>query len=159
MAPVQTSLHGSQDESHSNQIHSRQFCCNSFLIALILQAQAICFGENEAPTVMCPRQLVPLLPFPWFHPQNRQMDIEVVGCVKMALSKLQTYYQKSVVEDGEDVAKAIWHRDMWHGIIEHPPSREGGGDSEEEEGTSRTEDNNSDSRQQQQVLQWELERQ
>ncbi|KYO34090.1 hypothetical protein Y1Q_0005068 [Alligator mississippiensis] len=36
----------------------------------------------------------------------RHMDLEVVGCVKMALSELQTYYQKSEVEDGEDIAKA-----------------------------------------------------
>ncbi|KYO35509.1 hypothetical protein Y1Q_0008070 [Alligator mississippiensis] len=52
----------------------------------------------------------------------RQMDIEVVGCVKIALRELQTYYQKSVAEDGEDTSKVTWHKDMWHRIIQPPPS-------------------------------------
>ncbi|KYO37013.1 hypothetical protein Y1Q_0000880 [Alligator mississippiensis] len=64
----------------------------------------------------------------------------------MALRELQTYYQKSVMEDGEDAAKATWHRDMWHRIIQRPLSGELGGDREEEEETSGTEDSNSSSR-------------
>ncbi|KYO41294.1 hypothetical protein Y1Q_0006149 [Alligator mississippiensis] len=66
--------------------------------------------------------------------------------MKMALSELQTYYQKSVVEDGEDTAKATWDRDVWHRIFQLPPSREGGSDSEEEEETSGTEDIDNSSR-------------
>ncbi|KYO28102.1 hypothetical protein Y1Q_0005096 [Alligator mississippiensis] len=76
----------------------------------------------------------------------RHTDVEVVGCVKMALSELQTYYQTSVVEDGEDATKATWHRDMWHRTFQLPLSEEGGSDSEEEEETSGAEDSNSSSR-------------
>ncbi|KYO24307.1 hypothetical protein Y1Q_0004334 [Alligator mississippiensis] len=49
------------------------------------------------------------------------MDVEVVGCMKMALSELQTYHQKAVAEDGEDTANATWHRDMWHRTMQPPP--------------------------------------
>ncbi|KYO17222.1 hypothetical protein Y1Q_0005145 [Alligator mississippiensis] len=73
-----------------------------------------------------------------------QTDVDVVDCVKMVLSELQTYYQKSVVEEGDDAAKATWHRDMWHRIIQHPLSGERGGGNEEE-GTSGTKDSSSGS--------------
>ncbi|KYO36248.1 hypothetical protein Y1Q_0024031 [Alligator mississippiensis] len=74
----------------------------------------------------------------------RQTDIEVVGCMKMVLSELQTYYQKSVAKDGEDTANATWHRDTWHKTIQPPPSEEGSESSGEEEQTSGTEDSDSD---------------
>ncbi|KYO35467.1 hypothetical protein Y1Q_0008035 [Alligator mississippiensis] len=61
----------------------------------------------------------------------------------MALSKLRTYYQKSVAEDGEDAAHATWHRDMWHRTIQ-PPLREEESDDSKEEQTSGMEDSDSD---------------
>ncbi|KYO24306.1 hypothetical protein Y1Q_0004333 [Alligator mississippiensis] len=75
----------------------------------------------------------------------RQMDVEVMGCVKMALSKLRTYHQKAVAEDGEDTANTAWHRDMWHRTIQPPPREEESDGTREEEQTSGTEDNDSDS--------------
>ncbi|KYO20822.1 hypothetical protein Y1Q_0012674 [Alligator mississippiensis] len=63
----------------------------------------------------------------------------------MVLREHQTYYQKSVMEDGEDAAKATWHKDTWDRIFQLPPSGEGGGDSEEEEETNGTEDSDSSS--------------
>ncbi|KYO46622.1 hypothetical protein Y1Q_0018389 [Alligator mississippiensis] len=63
----------------------------------------------------------------------------------MAVSELQTYYLKSVVEDGEDMAKATWHRDTWHRTLQLPPCGEGGSDNEEKEEANGPEDSDSSS--------------
>ncbi|KYO46800.1 hypothetical protein Y1Q_0014405 [Alligator mississippiensis] len=75
----------------------------------------------------------------------KHMDLEVVDCVEMALSKLQTYYQTTVAEDSEDMTKSTWQRDTWHRIFQLTLSGETHCDCEEDAETTRSEDSSNDS--------------
>lgn len=79
--------------------------------------------------------------------------LSVDDCAKMGLRELQLYHQKTVGEDGKEVAKTIWQMCHWHRLFEDIASpEEESGDveeeieaSEEESGSSDNNNENSDS--------------
>ncbi|KYO48475.1 hypothetical protein Y1Q_0022665 [Alligator mississippiensis] len=76
----------------------------------------------------------------------RHMKLEVADCVKTVLSKLQSYYQKMIGEDGEGMANTTWQRDSWHRLYKDPPQRKMDSDSEGDDEATGSSDSNEDSK-------------
>ncbi|KYO48494.1 hypothetical protein Y1Q_0022682 [Alligator mississippiensis] len=79
----------------------------------------------------------------------RHINLSVKDCVKMGLSELRVYYQKTVEDYGEEMAEIIWKRNGWHRLFKnktpHPHPLKEGSDAdydikeEEEDGDSNKE--------------------